>query len=295
MRNQRGLIQFWVSAAFLSSLCGPGAGTVCKAQFGPQAALEPIHWSWRVTYLANEGVLFGRDDNSVLVDALFREGVKGYDRLDDFRQNYLETGGKPFDKVPLVLVTHKHADHFDAYAVTRFLKENDKAIFASSPQVVELLSAVVGDDPGIESRIKTVDPRGDGKVELSVGELKVDAVRLSHGEDKMSDVTNLGFIVYMGEKRVLHVGDAQLNDITRKPLLRHAVGVDAACVPYWWALDEDGRRFLHDTLKVGRIIAIHIPPDRRDEILSRIREADKSITVLLKYPQSTSFSRVSKK
>jgi L-ascorbate metabolism protein UlaG (beta-lactamase superfamily) len=272
----------------------PGAVTTATAQIRvgklPETEDGRHHWSWRVTYIANEGVLLGRNAHSVLIDALFRDGIEGYDHLDAFAQNYIEEGGKPFNEVALLLATHKHADHFNAEAVARFLKENDKAIFASSPQVVELLTPAIGGDSGIAERIKTVDPKGDGKVEFTHGLLKVEVLKLSHGDGQMSDVTNLAFIVHMGDKRVLHVGDAQLNEATMAPLKKYAVGVNAACVPYWWLLDEKGRVFVRDTLKAGRVIGLHVPPAEAETIRSRIREADKTFVVLLRYTQSIRFT-----
>lgn len=281
-----------VIVTLLVALSGSVSTTAAQAPFAHSG--DFYHWSWRVTYLANEGVLLGRDANSVLVDALFRDGLKEYDHLDSFNQDYLEKGGKPFDKVALLLATHKHADHFHADAVARFLKENQQAVFASSPQVVEMLAPAIAGNPGVALRVMTVDPKGDDTVEFVVGHVKVEALRLSHGDGKMSDVTNLGFIVHMGEKRVLHVGDAHLNDATMKSLARHAVGVDAACVPYWWLLDEKGRSFVRDTLKAYRVIALHVPPEEGQKIRSQIREADKTILVLLNFSQSVSFGGRSK-
>lgn len=262
------------------------------AQTKTETSEEPAkpHWSWRVTYIANEGVLLGRDENSVLIDALFRDGVAGYDRLDSFTQNFIESGGRPFDKVALVLATHKHADHFDASAVARFLRENEEAVFASSPQVAELLLPLVAGDAGMVKRVRKVDPEGGDTVAFSVGDLKVEALRLSHG-DGMETLTNLGFIVHMGDRRVLHVGDAHLSEETMASLMRHAANVDAACVPYWWLLEEQGRSFVRDTLNAKRVIAIHIPPAEAEKIRSQIREADSSFVVLLKYTQSINFGR----
>jgi len=278
----------------LLAIC-PGALTTSSAQVqldNPPETEDELHpWSWRVTYLANEGVLLGRNEHSVLIDALFRDGIDGYDRLDAFAQNYIEKGGKPFDDVALLLATHKHADHFNAEAVARFLKENKQAVFASSSQVVDQLTSAVGANTGVTERIKTLEPKGDKKVEFTLGLLKIEAFKLSHGDGQMSDVVNLGYIVHMEEKSVLHVGDAQLNDATMKTLARYAVGVDAACVPYWWLLDEKGRRFVRDTLKAHRVIALHVPPKEAETIRSQLREHDKMIVVLVRYMQSINFGR----
>src|SRR6202007_3289529 len=82
-----------------------------------------------ITYLANEGVLIQCEDEKILVDALFRDSLDEYARHSPGVQEKLETGQAPFDGVRFALATHFHLDHWDAGAITRFLRSNPKALF----------------------------------------------------------------------------------------------------------------------------------------------------------------------
>src|SRR5687768_12633750 len=74
-----------------------------------------------ITYLANEGVMLSSGGATVLIDALFGEGLRGYGVVSKPTRVRLEGATAPFDRVSAVLTTHIHPDHFDASGVAAHL------------------------------------------------------------------------------------------------------------------------------------------------------------------------------
>lgn len=222
-----------------------------------------------VTYLANEGLLLTADGKGVIIDALFRDGVSGYAHLDPATLSKLERAEPPFDHISMVLVTHRHGDHFDRESVATHLANNKNAVLISSEQVTKSIHQAAIDTGPMAARIRDVHPEGDEKIRQTVEGIAVDVLKLSHGGGRFAGVLNFGFIVHLGGKRILHLGDAHLNDATRAPLEKHAIGVDVACVPYWWLMNTEGRAYVVDVLKPKQVLAIHIPPKDAEQV-SRI-------------------------
>ncbi|MCH7995743.1 MAG: MBL fold metallo-hydrolase, partial [Planctomycetes bacterium] len=111
-----------------------------------------------ITYLANEGIMVTSGDKAVLVDALFRGGVSSYELHEPAELEKIETAKPPYDRVDLVLVTHFHADHFDAASVVRHLENNKNAVLVTSEQVAKEVQKAAADIAGIASRIRARTP-----------------------------------------------------------------------------------------------------------------------------------------
>jgi hypothetical protein len=93
-----------------------------------------------VTLTANEGVLLSAGDKKVLIDALFQE-YEGYPVAPARMQQALARGQAPFDGVNLILVTHRHGDHFHPGPVAAHLRANRGATLVTSQQVIDSLRA----------------------------------------------------------------------------------------------------------------------------------------------------------
>lgn len=256
-----------MSAVFLSYFA------IAISLIGQSEELKPKNFDPRlvVTYLANEGVQLAFGGKTVIIDALFREGVSGYAHVEPSTLGKLEQAQPPFDKVRLVLVTHRHGDHFDRESVARHLANNPKAVLVTSAQVTKSVHQAMLDTGPMADRIRAVVPAADGRVATTVDGIKVDVLRLSHGGGRFANVVNFGYVVHLGGQRVLHLGDAHLNDATRGPLEKHARGVDIACIPYWWLMNADGRGYVLDTLKPKHVIAFHVPPKEGEAVSKLLR------------------------
>jgi len=199
-----------------------------------------------ITYLANEGVLIACDGQKVLVDALLRDSLDDYARHPPDVQEKLETGKPPFDGIVLALATHFHLDHWDAGAISRFLKNNSSALFVSTPEATAMLPW------SHREQVRAVWPETGESEEIERGGVKITASRLQHGNTQ-----NLGYRISMCGQTVFHLGDAQGSE-EDFATLQKMPGADVALVPYWWLLDVKSAGFLHGQWKPRHIVALHL-------------------------------------
>jgi L-ascorbate metabolism protein UlaG (beta-lactamase superfamily) len=200
----------------------------------------------RVTYLANEGVLMESGGTRVLVDALFRDSLDPYARHSRNVQEALETGRAPFEGVVLALATHFHLDHWDAGAISRFLRSNPRALFASTADATAMLPSA------LRERVRNLWPANGRPSTLEAGAVKVSAIPLRHGTTQ-----NLAYRLELSGRTVAHLGDADPSAENFEKL--HAAGpVDVAIVPFWWLLEAGATSFVKDEWKPRGLCAVHL-------------------------------------
>ena len=210
------------------------------------AAERPSAPQVTVTYLANEGVMLDCGGQKVLIDALFRDSLENYVRHSPEQQERIETGKAPFDGVRLALATHYHLDHWDAGAISRFLNNNPRAVFASTPEATAMLPY------GLRERVRTLRPKPGSPAQLGVGGATVQAFRLGHDH-----TPNLGYRISICGKTFVHLGDADDSDASFATLMQ-AGPVDVAMVPFWWLLNPTATKFLTQRWKPRQTIALHL-------------------------------------
>ncbi|MBK9313783.1 MAG: MBL fold metallo-hydrolase [Acidobacteria bacterium] len=224
--------------------------------------------SLEISYLANEGFLIGVDGKQVLIDALFRGGVDGYAVLSKANREKLESAASPFDGVDLVLATHHHDDHFDAQAVAAHLSRNPQALFISTPQAIEKLNAVGGFDR-IKDRVVAAPPKEGERITRAHRGVTVQILNIHHGRNR--PVQNLGFIVEIGGRKFLHIGDSEAEDFVFKNYTIANDGIDVAFIPYWYFFDAGWKRAVRDHIRAKQVVLMHIPP-RIDQFDSQVRK-----------------------
>lgn len=219
--------------------------------------------SVEITYVGNEGFLIEAGGKKVLVDALYRQGVKGYVVPPKKRQEKMERAKAPFDRIDLVLATHHHADHFDPAAVGEHLIHNDRALFVSTPQAAARLRLYLGENKQALRRMRSSFPDEWRRIRMNHQGIILQLLDVHHGRGRK--IENLGFIFELGGKRFLHLGDSEGNekDFRRNDL--HKETLDFAFVPYWY-LAHDGRaKAISGVIHATHIIVMHVPPKELEE------------------------------
>jgi L-ascorbate metabolism protein UlaG (beta-lactamase superfamily) len=248
---------------------------------GEKAPLE-------ITYIANEGLMISSGQSSLLIDGLYREGVKGYETVPPAQLEKLERAESPFDKVRLILVSHPHRDHFDAASVSRHLESNSKALLVSSPQVTDALKQGGGYEK-IKRQIETLLPEGLEKIRKSFGDIKVTFMRLRHGHARNYGLHNLGHIIEIGGKRLLHIGDAEALAENFEKLNLPDEGIDIALLPFWFMVDDAGRTIIDRHIKPKQIVALHIPPQESEKWAGEVRAAYPAAIIFAKQMEGKRF------
>lgn len=212
-----------------------------------------------VTYLGNDGFLLAGGGRTVLIDALFGDGIEGYERVSPELRSRLEAGEAPFDTVDLVLATHYHPDHFAPAAVIGYLRSNPRAAFLSTPQAVEELEPLLADLPQVGERVEEVFPPRGRPVRLSRGGVDLEVYNLHHGKGRRPPVQNLGFLFEIGGLKVLHVGDSE---VSGKELRRYALGeqrIGLALLPFWLLVSEPWIETVRTQIRPTSIGVMHLP------------------------------------
>ena len=264
------------------------ATTVASAQDAPTAEALRLE----ITYLGNAGFLLADGEHTVLVDGLFGSGLSGYPSVDAERRERLESATPPFDEVDIILATHHHADHFNAAAVARHLRANPRALFLSTPQAVERLRTEVSDFAPFAGRAHGILPAEGERHHVRLLGLDITLLHLHHGRNRQPPVGNLGFLLELGGRKLLHVGDtvASAEEFAVYELAKERIGV--ALVPFWLLSDASWRGVVREQIAPDEIVAMHLPvPDAPagyfapskdlDDLIERIRTA---------YPDARVFS-----
>lgn len=229
--------------------------------------------SVEITYIANEGVLISADGKQVLIDGLHREYQPAYAFLPPAEREKIETAKPPFDKIDLVLVSHMHLDHFHPESVGRHLHHNPKALLVSSQQVVDEIEKNFKDYQSIKSRVTGATPSWKEKVAMKVAGIEFEILRLRHGTGRHATIQNLGHVIKLGGKKLLHIGDADTAVENFEKFNLDEEGIDIAFLPFWFLLDAEEQALVRDHIKPKQIIAVHISPGESEKTTAQIKQA----------------------
>ena len=260
------------ASTFLMSLAVVALFVGCEAPAPESSAgRQPLE----IVYVANEGFLLTTGEDKVLIDALFRDGVKGYATPPQEWRDAVEAGEAPFDAVDLVLATHYHADHFDAQAVCGFLAANPLAEFVSTQQSLAQMRSTCDEPAALEGRAHAGLNADRDPVPFNIGSLRVEPMFLHHGAE--NPVENMAFVIELGGWSVLHMGDSEASvDEVRAAGLGER-GIDLAFVPYWYLIDRKWSPAIRDIVQPGGIVAMHVPPPGSPHLNQDWDELDAAI------------------
>jgi len=212
-----------------------------------------------VTYIANEGYMITMGDTKVLIDALPKS--RYYANPSDALAAKVMDGIPPFDRVDCVLVTHDHADHFNAEMTSRLLLHHPAAQLVASSETYSKLTAdgISGRrNPGINLKMGQHQTLRGDKAEIMV-------MRLSHGGD--TGISNLAYVVRSNGYTIVHVGDARLsqNEECLRTVDWSSYNVDLLFVEYF-DRDSQTQDIVANMIKPKHAVLMHIPPGEEESV-----------------------------
>ena len=211
--------------------------------------------SAHVIYLGNMGVLITGAGKSVVIDGLHHGELAEYASVPPSLLDPLENARSPFAAIDLFLTTHRHRDHFNAQSVGARLRADQRGVFIAAQETVDSVLAA----PGLQalaSRMRGLQPRAGGSITIASNGVTVEVLDLPHNPTRSTRVANVGFIVTMGELRILHTGDAN-PDSAAFAVHRLRGRVDVAIVPFWYL--NRGNDAVRRAIGARTWIASHIP------------------------------------
>jgi len=239
-----------------------------------------------LTYLANEGFLVSVGEEDVLIDAFVGQPYAGYSALSRDALEMLERGAGPFADVELALTSHVHGDHFQAATACAFLAAAPDCVFASTAQVLAELATPCA--PGADAERHRLLPRAGHTQGLTVGGIRVDALRLSHGSGRFETIQNRGHVISIGGFRVLHLGDAHIDPRNFAPYELAERAIDVALVPNWYFQNPAGRN-LARSLGARELVAVHVPDPELDAVAALLERAEPSAILFRSCLESRTF------
>lgn len=258
-------------AAVYFTLDGPWAWGNTAPIVAPETA--PQNPTVEITYIANQGVLLSSGGKHVLIDGLHREYERDYAFLPLAEREKIETAKPPFDKIDLILVSHRHLDHFHPESVGLHLQHNPNTQLVSSQQVVDEVEKNFKDYQAIKARMTGATPPWKERVAMKVSGIEFEILRLSHGTGRHATIQNLGHIVKLGGKKLLHVGDADTAVENFERFNLDEEQIDVAFIPLWFLTGSEGQTIVRDHIKPKHIIAVHISPDESERTLAQVKQA----------------------
>jgi hypothetical protein len=205
----------------------------------------------KVIYVGNAGFLIQIGDKKILVDALFN-GYEGDYILPEHIQEKLINAQAPFDDVDLILVTHTHGDHLDIEMVREHMKNNPKAIFASTKQLVDHMKDTTGRSFGF-------NPSKEGSDKKEIGDFIVETFFLPHGPD--SRIVNIGFLVLVKGITIFQSGDADFDQFTFeefRSLQLPEKNIDLSFIQHFYLTDDStSRQFVTKGIGGKYVFPIH--------------------------------------
>ncbi len=228
-----------------------------------------------ITYIANEGVLLSSGDKQVLIDGLHRNDrtFSHYAFLPPAEREKIETAQTPFDKIDLLLFSHRHYDHFHAEAVGRHLKQNSKTLLVSSQQVASEVAQNFKEYEAIKTRVLSATPPLKERVAMKVAGIEFEMLGLGHGSGRNSEIQNLGHIVKLGGRKLLHVGDVEFEPGIFEKFNLDEEGIDIAILPFWLLTEKDGQTIVKEHIKPKHLIGVHLETLKAASITRQIKEA----------------------
>ncbi len=221
-------------------------------------------------YLANMGVMLEGGGRRVVIDGFHHGALAEYAAVPDALLEPLEQAREPFERLDLMLTTHRHPDHFDAASVASRLATDAGVGYVAATETTDTLVARTRVGAG-HPRVRGVLPPQGGETAVADAPLGLTVLDLPHNPTPSRRVANVGFLVELDGLRLLHVGDADPDAGTFRAH-RLAGRVDVAIVPFWYLTGTDDA--VRQAIGARVWVASHVPPSDtasvRRQVLARI-------------------------
>lgn len=249
------------------------ASTYAGAYATPAPVTSPAQPALTLTYLANMGVGIDTRGGRVVVDGFHHGALAQYASLRDQDRVALEGARPPWQALSAILVTHRHLDHFQAASVNARLSVDPAVVFVAPQEVIDTLSAL---NPrwSTDARVR---PAQAG-VAMRIGALTITPLDLPHNATRTRLATNVGYLLEVDGKRILHVGDADPNVATYRRAREIVGALDVAIVPFWYM--GASNTALRSAIGARRYVASHVPLADTTAVRAQVRGVDSTAYVL---------------
>ncbi|MEP2026546.1 MAG: MBL fold metallo-hydrolase [Reichenbachiella sp.] len=242
----------------------------------------------KATYIANSGVLIQSGSINILIDAFFTDGKGRFLTPESSQLDAMVAGRPPYNNLSLALATHAHPDHFSPQQIGKLLFTNKKLNCLATPQVVDSIEAVMDDFESIHDRTLTFPLSRSWKTYTQEG-LTVQAAYARHAGKSNAKIQDLIFIIEINGKKILHLGDADMDTDRFEELKLDFEEIDIAFVPFWYMTNFYGGEFVRQHIAAKKVVAVHIPDNYNQESLDKIKKFVPNAIIFERPGQSVTF------
>jgi L-ascorbate metabolism protein UlaG (beta-lactamase superfamily) len=153
--------------------------------------------------------------------------------------------------------------------VADHLTANPRATLVTSAQVIDSLRryAPAREIPESRTLARSIGS-GERRREVING-VPVEILGVTHGDGRHKNVQHRGFVVEIGWRRVLHLGDTFFTEQEFSRLRLDTARIDVALLPGWSV--RENRAIIERWIKPRQVVAIHLLNDEFDQ--ARLIEA----------------------
>ena len=108
---------------------------------------------------------------------------------------------------------------------------------------------------------------------MRVAGIDFEILGLRHGTGRHATIQNLGHIIKLGGKKLLHVGDADTSVENFEKFNLDEEGIDVAFLPDWFLLGSEGQTLIREHIKPKQIVAVHVAPSESARVAEKVRQA----------------------
>ncbi|PIB36115.1 hypothetical protein BFP72_12270 [Reichenbachiella sp. 5M10] len=238
--------------------------------------------------MGNEGVLIEYQGKKVIIDALFTDPTgkfhtPDYDLMDD-----IIAGKSPYEGVNTALVTHTHADHFDAPSYVNYLKNNKDARVIATPQAADSMRLKADGYDEVKDRVSTNVWTKGWKTDV-VDDMTISSAYTRHAGKAYGKIQNQIFLVTIADKKILHVADTQMDVRYFDDLRLIYEEIDLAIVPFWFMTNLFGTEIIEKHIAAKKVVGMHLPTSGNDKTIEKINQQMPSAEVFSEPGQKINF------
>lgn len=241
-----------------------------------------------ITYIANEGILIQSENKKILIDAIFDDYYKDYLAPSAQTISNINAKASPYQSIDLLLVTHAHLDHFNPSMVSKFLTSHRETELLCPDQAIDSISNAIRDIDPLIPRLNGLQPKPEWQSPFLKG-ISIQTAYVRHGGQQNYEVDNQIYLINVDGRKILHLGDAEMDLSHFVRLHQSQPPIDIALIPYWFLVYPEGVDIIKTQIKPTKIVAIHYPKVGDPKSLQKIRENFPNAVVFTKEGQSVEF------
>jgi len=197
------------------------------------------------------------NNNKILIDGLCNSMLPIYKSPSYEAKELMISGAAPFENVDALLFTHNHSDHFEAESAVRLLKHNINTFMLAPPEVfMEVKSKFSYDE---SKRLISMDDSLGKSAFINIKGINIQSISMRHDGKEYEDIGNLAYLVDIGGKRILHIGDAKPIAENYRHLELIGKNIDLLIAPFPYIGLPSARQVIEKYIKPKKIAVVHLP------------------------------------